>query len=418
MAPRAQGRNRERIFDVYRKTQQGIGQGGRRSLPAKLQFHDTLAVAITTALRSGEGLGLLVVSSTLTAEQFAEAPAWQDPAGRHHWVLRGNGLEERARRLIKGDARTHAGLALLAGRESLVPEALERRAAEALAKAQEQDWPLVVETARAPLRVPPPITFEALQLHFQPQIALSNGAISGVEALIRVHDAQVGWMAPGVLQDWSRDADLAQELGEWVLREALSQAASWRAEGLPPVTLAVNLSLAQLRHPHAIHRLLAIIQDSDLPPASLELELTEQLPPDSLEVMTARLAELRKAGVALALDDFGSGFASLALLHALPLDRVKLAARLLEQGPQDHDRGPDLEVPDLEVPDLEVPDLEVFVRHAQAMGLQVVAEGIEQRHEMEFLQAIGCDYLQGFYFSPPLPVPALRRLLIDQSSML
>ncbi len=372
------------------------------ALPGELHFHDRLAVAMTEALRHATPLGLMVADSDRAR---AEPPDWCNGAGRHHWILEGRALD----RLddAKGDAEVSAGLALLDG-AGTTPEDLEALAAKALARARADGTSHGTERARSRRPAPPPIDFDRLQLHYQPQFALAQPAspleaaepptdrISGLEALIRTHDVETGWVTPGQLQDWTRDETLAQELGEWVLREALRQAVAWRSQGLPAVTLAVNLSLAQLRHPRAILRLVEIIEASGLPAGGIELELTEQLPPDHLDVLAARLERLRQTGVGLALDDFGSGFASLTLLHGLPFDRVKLAARLIETC----DREAEAEA-----------GLAAFQRHAKARGLAVVAEGVERAGQVESLRRVGCDHLQGYIFGFPMaPGDMARRL--------
>lgn len=237
---------------------------------------------------------------------------------------------------------------------------------------------------------------EALELHFQPQIELAQGRIAGVEALVR-------WRGPGAVPTptliaLAEDTGLIVELGHWVLRRACLQAQAWRAAGLGALRVAVNVSARQLTSGVLPRQVAAALDETGLPPACLDLELTESLLMADLDAARATLSELKRLGVMLSLDDFGTGYSSLAYLHRLPLDVLKIDRAFLAQVPQ---AAPDCAI------------VRTIVGLGRGLGLRVISEGVERADQCRFLAQLGCDEVQGHLFAPALPAAAVTILLRD-----
>ena len=227
-----------------------------------------------------------------------------------------------------------------------------------------------------------------LELHYQPKISSADGSVAGLEALLRWHHPHRGLLSPGLFVPLAEETGLIGALGDWVLADACAQIGRWRAIGISPPRIAINLSAAQLRHGTVAGRLRSLIEDADLPPALLELELTESVLLDDDPRVHRELEELRRLGVAIALDDFGTGYSSLSYLHRLHLRTVKIDRSLISQF-GDH-RAETI--------------CAHVVRLAHDLGLVVVAEGIETWRHAEIARSIGFDELQGYWFARPAPV--------------
>ncbi len=233
-----------------------------------------------------------------------------------------------------------------------------------------------------------------LELHYQPQVALNNGRLVGVEALVRWRHATRGLVPPDEFIGVAERIGLIKPLGEWVLQSACKQAAKWRDMGLPTFRMAVNISPIHFQDPDILVAVAKVLQESGCDPANLELEITESVVQTTGENMTM-FARLREMGVQIAIDDFGTGYSSLASLKYLPIDCLKVDRLFIT----DMLKDPDSSI-----------IMGTIVSVAHALGHSVVAEGVETREQLKVLNGIGCDMAQGYYFSHPVPadqIPAL-----------
>ena len=230
-----------------------------------------------------------------------------------------------------------------------------------------------------------------LRLHYQPVVDLDDGSVDGVEALLRWEHPERGLLGPGAFIPVAEETGLIVPIGEWVVREACRWRASLPAE--ERVQVSVNLSARQLMAPDVVDTVARALADTATPPSGLCLEVTESVFVADMELARSRLSELRDLGVVLAIDDFGTGYSSLAYLRSFPLDVVKL------------DRG---FVADLGTSTLDAEIVGAVVRMATALGLTVVAEGVEDEAQLAGLRAVGCTRAQGFLFARPLPAEELR----------
>lgn len=240
---------------------------------------------------------------------------------------------------------------------------------------------------------------DQLELHYQPLVDFRSGRIVAAEALIRWFHPVLGQMAPLEFVPIAEETGLMVPIGKWVLRQACDQLVRWIGDGLPPIRMAVNVALCQLRKGNLARDVGEIIDGSGVPPELLELELSERgvLRPDP-EILS-QLTELKSMGVRLSVDDFGSGDASIAYLRKFDLDVLKI------------DRS---YVSHLEEANNDVAIASAIVAMAHRLRLAIVAEGVESQVQFETLRQWGCDEFQGFLFSPALPAEAFRKLLTEQ----
>ena len=234
------------------------------------------------------------------------------------------------------------------------------------------------------------------QLHYQATIDLKTGAIAGVEALLRWTSAPRGAVAPETFLAVAEESGLMLPIGAWVLREACRQAKCWLEEGLPAVSMAVNVSAMQLQDANFRNEVVRVLEDSGLSAASLELELTEEVLMQLPERALAVLQSLRGMGVKVSIDDFGAGYSSLSHLKKLPVDILKIDRSFL------HPVKEQLDETSIAV---------AIIRMGRSLKLRVVAEGVESLEEMKFLRAHGCDEAQGFYFGPAVPAEQFAAML-------
>ncbi len=224
------------------------------------------------------------------------------------------------------------------------------------------------------------------RLHYQPQVALADGRIVGAEALIRWRDPSLGEVSPGHFIRVAEDTGFIIAIGDWVLSTAARQAAQWHGAGLH-VPVSVNVSALQFRQPQFLDRVGAVLREHGLPPALLELELTESILLHDADDALQRLQALAGLGVRLSIDDFGTGYSSLAYLKQLPVGRLKVDRSFVSGLPHDaRDAG----------------IVRATVQMAQALGMDVVAEGVETEPQRRFLADAGCEAFQGFLFAPAL----------------
>ena len=224
------------------------------------------------------------------------------------------------------------------------------------------------------------------RLHFQPQVELASGAIVGAEALIRWHDPGLGEVPPGRFIPVAEESGFIVAIGDWVLREAVAQAARWHADGRP-MRMSVNVSALQFRQPGFVDGVARVLRDSGLPGQLLELELTESILIQDAQDTLQRLHALAGLGVLLAIDDFGTGYSSLGYLKRLPIGRLKIDRSFVTDLPGD---ASDASI------------VNAVVNLGRALGLQVIAEGVETEAQRLFLLRCGCHEFQGFLFAPAL----------------
>jgi diguanylate cyclase (GGDEF)-like protein len=235
-------------------------------------------------------------------------------------------------------------------------------------------------------------------LYFQPQVRSCDGAVIGAEALLRWHHTERGILAPGAFIDALGESAVAIETGRWILTDACKTAACWRAKGLPPIRMGVNLFPAQFRNGSLLLDVEQALSESGLPPDALELEITENIALGREEGTLAPLKALRARGVGIAFDDFGTGYASLSYLTRYPLTRIKIDRSFIQK------IGEQSAAEDTAI----VRSIIVMGRN---LGLEVIAEGVETTAQADFLKAEGCPELQGFLFSKPLPADAFEHYL-------
>lgn len=235
------------------------------------------------------------------------------------------------------------------------------------------------------------ITDEQLFLYYQPQIGLSHGQLAGVEALVRWRHPQRGIVSPDHFIPLAEQTGLILPLSQWVLNTALRQFQHWQL-GHPGSRLAVNLSMRNLQDSRCAQTILTLCDIWRVSPTRLTIEITETtLATDSAQVHTT-LTDLRRHGVWIALDDVGAGYASLAALRSLPLDVCKLDKPFIFALLTDTKAAA---------------IVKMLIELGHTLGLQVVAEGVEDRATYDLLAAFGCDVVQGYYVSHPLPATAV-----------
>jgi len=230
-----------------------------------------------------------------------------------------------------------------------------------------------------------------LRAYFQPKIRLADGVLIGAEALVRWQHPDHGLIPPGRFIPVAEASDLIVALGDWMLEDVCRQMAVWRAAGLPPLSVAVNLAARHFRDPGLIQRIQDLLSIHGLAPQALELELTESTLLETGAQTVETLRALQRLGVGLAIDDFGTGYSSLGYLKRLPIDALKIDQSFVRDLVTDAD---------------DRILAATIVKLGHSLGLEVVAEGVETEEQQRFLVEQGCDFAQGYLFSPPLPAEA------------
>lgn len=238
-----------------------------------------------------------------------------------------------------------------------------------------------------------------LSLHYQPQVSIATGRVCGVEALLRWHHPELGAVSPAEFIPVAEDTGQILPIGEWVLRTALAQLRTWHNQGLPALTMAVNLSAVQFRQPQLLELVDRLLAEYGVQPHLLELELTENVAVADPHAAIATMDQLHAKGVRLSMDDFGTGYSSLSHLKRFQIYRLKIDQSFVRD--LDHD-GNDRAI------------VSAIIRMAQALGMRTTAEGVETAHQLTFLREQGCDEAQGFYFSRPLGARHLQQYLLQR----
>jgi EAL domain-containing protein (putative c-di-GMP-specific phosphodiesterase class I) len=227
-----------------------------------------------------------------------------------------------------------------------------------------------------------------LFLHYQPQVDTASGRLIGVEALLRWRNEDIGLVSPAQFIPLAEESGMIDNIGEWVLRRACEQGARWLDEGLPPLTIAVNLSARQFRQDRLLALVESALAESGLPPGQLELEITEGMVMQDPDAAVATLHALHNAGPRIAIDDFGTSYSSLSYLQRFPVHALKADQSFVRHVPDDADAAA---------------IVTAVISLAHGLRLSVVAEGVETDEQRRFLAALGCESCQGYFFSRPVP---------------
>lgn len=238
---------------------------------------------------------------------------------------------------------------------------------------------------------------DEFSLHFQPQLSISSGQVIGVEALLRWNQQERGAISPVEFIPVAESTGLILDIGQWVLLQACRQIQAWQEAGLPPIRVAVNISPVQFRHRHLLNTILDALRTTGVDPQLLEIELTESLIMRDATTTIDTLRRLRDIGVEVSVDDFGTGYSSLSYLTRFPINKIKLDQSFVK--------------------DIHKSDGAAIARTVITLGhtldMRVMAEGVENYEQLEFLREHGCHEAQGYLFSRPMPGGALQRLLLN-----
>ncbi len=241
---------------------------------------------------------------------------------------------------------------------------------------------------------------EELMLYYQPRVNIATGRITGMEALLRWNHPEMGIVSPTVFIPLAEESGLIISIGEWALRQACNQNKAWQDAGYQPITIAVNLSPKQFCQPKLVETLTEILTETQLKPKFLELEITETTAIADIKFTTTALQNLAQMGFLLAIDDFGTGHSSLNRLQFLPFHNLKIDRSFIKELTKDHKAAH---------------IIQAIVTLGQSLGLRLIAEGVEQPAELEFLRSIKCDEVQGFLLYRPLSVEQATEVLKNEN---
>lgn len=238
---------------------------------------------------------------------------------------------------------------------------------------------------------------EEFLLHYQPQLDLRTGRLVGMEALLRWRHPDEGLLPPLDFIPVAEETGLIVPIGEWVLKTACTQIKVWEKLGFPPLRVAVNLSVQQIKHPVLLETVRRVLAETGVEPQYLDLELTESALMQGVQATTC-IGALDETGVAFSLDDFGTGYSSLSYLKRFPIDHLKIDRSFVR---------------DIATDPNDAAIVKAIIAMARALDMKVIAEGVETSGQLEFLREAGCDMAQGYYFSEPLPADELPELIRD-----
>jgi len=232
-----------------------------------------------------------------------------------------------------------------------------------------------------------------LHLVYQPQLSMATGNIIGAEALLRWVHPKLGTISPAEFIPIAEDNGAILSIGEWVLRTAIMQAKSWMDAGHPPIIMAVNISAVQFRHPNLPDLITSILQEVGLPPEYLEIELTEGIAMNNPLIAINTMNNLHERGIRMSIDDFGTGYSSLSYLKKFNVYKLKIDQSFVR---------------DISTDPEDKAIVSAVIHMAHTLGLQTIAEGVETIEQLEYLREQGCDEIQGYYYSKPLPADAFE----------
>lgn len=233
-------------------------------------------------------------------------------------------------------------------------------------------------------------------VYYQPKIDVNNRRVAGMEALVRWRDPERGLIPPGEFIPVAEESGLIEQIGQWVLEETCAQNYRWQAAGLPSVCASVNVSARQFRNHNFVSSVEEVLARTGLEPRWLELEITESMLMGDIAAIVARMEELRRIGVSLSIDDFGTGYSSLSYLSRFPVTTLKIDRAFIV---------------DVQTNPHTAEIARAIIGLSRGLNLEVVAEGAEVREQVEFLKAHGCDLIQGYFYSKPLPADEFAAML-------
>ncbi|WKY48899.1 EAL domain-containing protein [Eubacteriaceae bacterium ES3] len=237
---------------------------------------------------------------------------------------------------------------------------------------------------------------EELFLQYQPQVSLEDERIIGVEALLRWDNPEMGRIAPDVLIPLAERTGLINPIGDWILRTACQQAVEWQKKGLPEIIMGVNISASQFKNPNFVEDVMTVLQETGLAPEYLEIEITESIAIQEFKDIVTKLKELGDQGVSIAIDDFGSEYSSLGRLKNLPISRLKMDKQFVD--------GIGTNLKDQAI-------AKAIINLGKSLDLRIVAEGVEDENQKDFLKNTQCDDIQGYYYYRPLDSKVLEQIL-------
>ncbi len=240
-------------------------------------------------------------------------------------------------------------------------------------------------------------------LNYQPKLDFKTGQISGVEALLRWQNAELGSVSPAQFIPLAEETGLIVPIGRWVLKTACAQNVAWQRLGLLPLRMAVNISARQFADPNFLNDIAAAAEEAHMAPRFLELELTEGMVMQNAERASQVLAAIKQMGVRIAIDDFGTGYSSLAQIKRYPIDTLKIDRSFIREIPTDAE---------------DKAITEAIIAMSKTLSLTVVAEGVETQEQATFLRRHGCDEMQGYYFSKPVSPDQFAELLAKHIPLL
>ncbi|OLS36221.1 GGDEF domain-containing protein [Bacillus sp. MRMR6] len=239
-------------------------------------------------------------------------------------------------------------------------------------------------------------------LEYQPIFDMQTGEVSVFETLIRWNHKELGLIPPSDFIPIAEESGQIIQIGAWVLESACKQLKTWQNAGLPPFKVAVNISTKQLLHYDFVESVRQILKRTNLDPNWLELEITESFLVDDVELVKESLLNLKQAELSISIDDFGTGYTSLTYLRQFPLDKVKIDRSFIKDINRDYN-GERITA--------------AIISLAHSLNMTVVAEGIEEEDQLQFLKCEGCDEGQGYYLSHPLPVNLVKEIFLNQSNL-
>jgi len=241
---------------------------------------------------------------------------------------------------------------------------------------------------------------EELCLYYQPQVDVMSGQLVGMEALIRWNHPENGFISPGVFIPVAEETGMINRIGKWVIQEACEQGVRWMKAGYKLHKISVNLSARQLKDENLSSMIEEIMSATGMPANLLGIELTESAIITDPDIVLIRLQRIKELGVSLSLDDFGTGYSSLSYLKRFPIDTLKIDQAFVRDVKTDHE---------------DAALVKAIIAMAHGLGMDVIAEGVEVKEQLDFLGANGCDSIQGFLFSRPLPAEEMELMLAKQS---
>jgi EAL domain-containing protein (putative c-di-GMP-specific phosphodiesterase class I) len=239
-----------------------------------------------------------------------------------------------------------------------------------------------------------------LSLHYQPKLEIGSGLITGVEALMRWENKELGHVSPVKFIPVLEETGMVVEVGDWALRTACEQHMKWLDAGLPPIRIAVNLSARQLREPTFVENFEKIMKETGVTSDSLELEITESMLMSDSHNSVIALDQLHNMGMHVAMDDFGTGYSSLSYLKKFPIDTIKIDRSFVADIATDTD-------------DAEI--IRTIITMGHTLNRRVVAEGVETEEQLSLLRQYKCDEIQGYFFSRPQRADDLTAFLTEHN---